>query len=100
VRSCGTDTTQAPQEENKEESGGAFLGSVSAFGDFDFRVTARRRRIHGRDDTLHMPAQYWPLRIAQHNERDCANRQILLVADILIFLSGVTNTLNLASSAP
>jgi hypothetical protein len=31
-----------------------------------------------------MHAQYWPLRIAQHDERDCANRQILLVADIFV----------------
>jgi len=31
-----------------------------------------------------MQAQYWPLRIAQHDERDCANCQILLVADIFV----------------
>ncbi|SRR6266481_2833440 len=47
--------------------------SVSGFGYFDFRVTARPRRVHGSDDTLYMQAQYWPLRIAQHDERDCAN---------------------------
>src|SRR5437667_6236469 len=75
------------------QSGGALLGPASAFGYFDFRVTARPRRVHGSDDTLHMQAQYWPLRIAQHDERDRANRQILLV------LSGVTNTSNPASSA-
>jgi len=59
-------------------------GLVSAFGYFDFGVTARPRRVHGSDDTLHMQAQYWPLRIAQHGERDCAKRQILLVADIFV----------------
>ena len=57
---------------------------MSAFGYFDFRVTARPRRVHGSDDTVHMQAQHWPLRIAQHDERDCANRQILLVADIFV----------------
>src|SRR5437879_2857734 len=46
---------------------------VSGFGYFDFRVTARPRRVHGSDDTLYMQAQYWPLRIAQHDESDCAD---------------------------
>ena len=66
------------------QSGGALLGPASAFGYFDFRLTARSRRVHGSDDALHVQAQYWPLRITHHDERDCANRQILLVADIFV----------------
>jgi hypothetical protein len=31
-----------------------------------------------------METQYWPSRITEHDERDCANRQVLLVADILV----------------
>jgi hypoxanthine-guanine phosphoribosyltransferase len=31
-----------------------------------------------------MQAEYWPSRITEHAERDCANRQVLLVADILV----------------
>jgi hypothetical protein len=72
------------RETNQEESDGAFLGPASAFRYFDFRVTARPRRVHGSDDTLYMQAQYWPLRIAQHDERDSVNRQVLLVADIFV----------------
>jgi uncharacterized protein (DUF433 family) len=34
---------------------------VSLFRYFDFRVTARPRRVHGSDDTVHMLAQCWPL---------------------------------------
>jgi transposase len=32
----------------------------------------------------YMQALHWPLRIAQHDERDCANPQVLLVADIFV----------------
>jgi hypothetical protein len=56
----------------------------SPFRYFDFRVTTRRGRIHGSDDTLDMQAQYWPSRITEHDERDCANRQVLLVSHILV----------------
>jgi hypothetical protein len=56
----------------------------SRFRYFDFRVTTRRRRVHRGDDTLDMQAQYWPSRITEHDERDCANRQVLLVAHILV----------------
>jgi hypothetical protein len=70
--------------------------SLSPFRYSNFSVTARSRRVHSSDDTLDMQAQHWPLRITQHDERDCANRQILLVADILV---GVTSTSNPAASA-
>ena len=56
----------------------------SPFRYFDFRVTTRRRPVHRGDDTLNMQAEYWPSRITEHAERDCANRQVLLVADILV----------------
>ena len=62
-----------------------FTLTVQVFRYFDFRVTTRRRRVHRGDDTLDMQAQYWPSRITEHDERDCANRQVLLVR---MFLSG------------
>jgi len=62
--------------------------------DFIARESPLRSRaglgsIYGSYDMLYMLAQYWPLRIAQHDDRDCVNLQILLVPDIL---SGVINT--------
>jgi len=69
---------------------------TSLLGNLHFAVGAGLGSIYGSYDMRYMLAQYWPLRIAQHDDRDCVNLQILLVPDIL---SGVINTSNPASSA-
>ena len=51
----------------------------------DFRVTSRAGHVDRSDDTIHMQAPDGPSRIAQHHEGDCANAQILLVADIFVW---------------
>jgi len=72
-------------------------GLVSAFGHFDFGVTARPRRVHGSDDTLHMQGAV--LAIA-----DCPARRARLCeasnsAGSGYFLSRVTSELTPAASA-
>ena len=52
----------------------------SPFRYFDFRVTSRGRRVYPGDHTPHMLVRYWPSRITENDERDCANLQVLLVA--------------------
>ena len=69
---------------------------TSLLGNLHFAVGAGLGSIYGSYDMRYMLAQYWPLRIARHDDRDCVNLQILLVPDIL---SGVINTSNPASSA-
>jgi len=50
---------------------------VSLFRYFDFRVTARPRRVHGSDDTVHMQAQYWPLWIALKEANDQSESSVV-----------------------
>src|SRR5208283_2254220 len=54
------------------------------FRDFHFDVSARSCSIHSRYYPVHVPSQHRPLRIAEHHDRNCANRQILLVPDIFV----------------
>ncbi len=53
-------------------------------GNFHFAEGAGLCSIYDSYDTLDMLAQYWPLRIAQHNDRNDALGEILLKADVLV----------------
>jgi len=41
-------------------------------------------RFHCCDNPIHILPQHWPLGIAQDDDRNCANREILLIANILV----------------
>ncbi len=51
---------------------------------FNFGETTRRRGIHGGHDPFDVAAQNRPLLIAEHHERDCPPRQVLLRAQVLV----------------
>ena len=52
--------------------------------DFHFRVAARDRRIHGRNNAVKMEFDVWPLLIAENYDSNPAPGKILLIADILV----------------
>lgn len=47
-------------------------------------LAARSCRVDCSNDTRDVQAQYRPLRVAQHDRRDGASRQLLLLADIFV----------------
>jgi hypothetical protein len=57
---------------------------TSSIRDLHFAVGSGLCSIYRSYDTLYMLAQYWPLRVVQHDDRDCVNLQILLVPDIFV----------------
>ena len=53
-------------------------------GNLDLRVAAGLSGIYGSDNSLNVPAQHGPLRVAEHNERNFPNCQVLLVTHVLV----------------